>query len=194
MRFFLLGCATLASTLTLACSDNTSPTLAAEVPSSPFSASVNRFTAGFFDFFLDQSQNLVAVVGLGHEQLAAFCANEDVTFDQVRFLEVTRPDGSLKITSHGRPRVTVYSGAGISDLCELADATPLATGRAQVTATDNDFFVSLNRTNSFGRSLVGTATGPGGRFKVRGSFRITIDHDANSHVRRLRFSITRLGG
>ena len=89
----------------------------------------------------------------------------------------------------------VYSAAEISDdLCDLADATPLATGRAHMTGTDNDVFASLKRTNSYGTNLVGTASGPSGDFKVRGSFRTTIDRNGNADVRHLKVSITPLGG
>ena len=193
MRPLFSGCTTLAATLVLACNDATSPTPAAEAVSPPLSASVTRFTDGFFDFVFDDPRSLAAMVGLDHEQLPAFCSGEEVSFDQVRIVEVIRPDGSVKITFHGKPRVTVYSTAGVSDICELAAATPLATGRLQVTGTDNDVAVSLNRTNSFGRSLVGTASGSGGRFKVRGSFRITIQRNGNFLVRHEEFSIRPLG-
>lgn len=195
MRQFLLGCTIFGSAPALACKDVTSPTPYAEVLSGTPSAIVNRFTDAFADFFVDESRGLVAVIGLGHDQLPAFCAGEEVLFDQLSFVEVIRPDGTVKITLHGKPRVTVYSATDFTDdVCVLAGATPLATGQARLTGTDNDVQVSHTRTNSFGRSLVGTASGIGGRFKVRGSFRITIDRDDNLVVRHEEFSITPLGG
>jgi hypothetical protein len=89
--------------------------------------------------------------------------------------------------------VTVYSIAGVSDLCERARSTPLATGRANLRQTDNDLFLSFNRTNSFGANLVGTASGVGGRFKVRLRFRITIQRNGNFTVRSEAVSVRPLG-
>ena len=192
MRHLILGCTILGSALALACKDATSPTPYTEVLFGTPSASVNRFTDAFADFFVDESQGLVAVIGLGHDQLPAFCAGEDVLFDQLSFVEVIRPDGTVKITLHGKPRLTVYSATSFTDVCVLANVTPLATGQARLTGTDNDVQVSHERTNSFGRSLVGTASGIGGRFKVRGSFRITIDRNDTLVVRHEEFSITPL--
>jgi hypothetical protein len=177
----------------LACSDVSGPPPSTEAPSPSFSANVSRFTTPFFDIVVDESRNLAAVVGLGHDQLAGFCNGEDVALDQVNVLEVTRPDGSVKITVRGRPRVTVYSIAGVSDLCELTRSTPLGAGRANLSQTDNDVFVSFNRTNSFGTNLVGTASGEGGRFKVRLRFRITIQRNGNFTVRSEEVSIRPLG-
>ncbi len=188
-----LGCTTLVCTLTMACNDVTSPAPTAQ-PLSQSAAIVNRFTGDFFDFIIDESQDLAAIIGLAPEDFAAACAGEVVPLDQVRIVEVIRPDGSIKITIHGTPRVTVYSAPGISDICELAEETPLATGQVRVNGTDNDVAVSHKRTNSFGRRLMGTASGPGGSFRVRGSFRATIDRGDNLVFRNFRFSITPLGG
>ena len=188
-----LGCTTLVCTLTIACNDVTSPAPTVR-PLSQSAAIVNRFTGDFFDFIIDESQGLAAIIGLAPEDFAAACAGEDVPLDQVRIVEVIRPDGSRKITLHGTPRVTVYSAPGISEICEVAEDTPIATGTTLVTGTDNDVDVSLDRTNSFGRSLKGTASGPGGSFRVRGSFRATIDRDDNLVFRNIRFSITPVGG
>lgn len=193
MRPIVLGSTALASTLVLACSDVSSPTPSAEPVSPSLSAAVRRFTEPFFDIVVDEPRNLAAVVGLGHDQLAGFCAGEAVVFDQVNILEVTRPDGSVKITARGKPRATVYSIAGVSDLCELIESAPLATGRANLSRTDNDLFVSFNRTNSFGMNLVGTPSGGGGRFKVRLRFRITIQRNGNFVVRTEDVSIRPLG-
>lgn len=172
----LLGCAALTGTCVLACNDVSSPTPAAEPLSPSFSATVSRFTFPIFTTFVDESQGLAAVIGLSHDQLPRWCAGEGVDVDEVRRLDLTRPDGSVKATSQGKLALTIYSIAGGSHPCELAEATPLATGTAHWGHTDNDVFVSLNRTNSFGLTLIGTASGPGGaRFKVRGIFR-TVAH------------------
>ena len=194
MRPFLLGCTALASTAVLACNDVSSPTPPAEPPSPSFSATVNRFTTPYFNFVVEASSGLIAVLGLSHEGLLGFCAGEDVAFDQVKVVEVFRPDSSLKITIQGRVRLAVYSLGSISDICELTESTPLAIGRAHTTQVDNDFFVSRNRTNSFGANLEGTASGTGGRFKVRGKFRAIIFRNGESRLQNEKFSVRRIGG
>lgn len=189
-----LGCGVLASTLVLACGDPAAPTVptsALEAASPQTAALVNRFSFPFFTTLVDG--DLVAVIGLSHGQLPAFCAGDESVLDLIRIQEVTRPDGSLKITARSRPRLVIYSIEGVSDLCELTSATPLAAGRAQLNQTDNDVFVSLDRTNSFGSNLSGVASGEGGRFKVRARFRITIQRNGDFRVRTERFGITRLG-
>lgn len=195
MRPVLVGCSALAGTLVLACNEPsapTAPTAAAEAVSPQTAALVNRFSLPFFDFLVDG--DLIAVLGLGPAQLPAFCGGDDSVLDRLRILEVTRPDGSLKVTLRSRPRMIIYSAEGVSDVCELTSSTPLAVGRAHFNHTDNDVFVSLNRTNSFGTNLGGVASGEGGRFKVRARFRITIQRNGVGQVRTERFGITRLGG
>jgi hypothetical protein len=194
MRRFFLACSALASPLVLACNDVSSPTPPAEALAPAFSATVNRFTGDdFFAVLVNESLSLAAVIGLSHDQLPAFCAEENVAFDQFNVLEVTRPDESVKVTLQGSLGLTVYSIVGISDLCELTETTPLATGTARVRYTDNDVSVTLNRTNSFGTSIVGTASGNGGRFHVYSNFRITILPNGVEELRVDKVSITPLG-
>jgi hypothetical protein len=194
MRPPLLGCTALASTLVLACSEPSAPpvpTSDAEAVSPQTAALVNRFTFPFFATLVDG--DLIAVIGLSPAQLPAFCAGDESVLDPIHILEVTRPDGSLKVTTRSRPRLIIYSAVGISEVCELTSATPLATGKGQLNQTDNDVFVSLNRTNSFGLSFSGIASGDGGRFKVRARFRATIQRNGEGRVRTERFEITQLG-
>lgn len=189
-----LGCGALASTLVLACGDPAAPTVptsAVETAPPPTAALVNRLSFPFFTTIVDG--DFVAVIGLSHGQLPALCAGDESVLDLIHVQEVTRPDGSLKITARSRPRLVIYSVEGVSDLCELTSATPLAAGKAQVAQTDNDVFVSFNRTNSFGSNLTGIASGEGGRFKVRARVRITIQRNGDFRVRSERFGITRLG-
>jgi hypothetical protein len=194
MRPFPPLLASLSSVL-LACdgpSAPTSPAATAEATSLPTAALVERFDDRFFQVVVDG--DLAAVVGLGPEQLPAFCAGDESVLDPIHFLVVSRPDGSLKQTVRASPRVIIYPIAGVSNLCELTAVTPLATGKAHMAHTDNDFFVSLNRTNSFGSNLSGIASGEGGRFKVRARFRITIQRNGEIQVRTERSGITPLGG
>jgi hypothetical protein len=75
----------------------------------------------------------------------------------------------------------------------LTAASPLATGRARLTLTDNDFFVSLNRNNSFGSNLTGIASGNGGRFKVDAKSRLAIKRNGELVFHNLRFRLTPIG-
>ena len=195
MRPSLPGYVALAGSFILACADvssPTGPTVAAEAVSAQPAALVSRFTGPFFQFLVDG--DLIAVMGLSPDQLPALCAGDESVLDELHFQEVTRPDGSLKLVLRARPRLIIYSIAGVSDLCDLSAVAPLATGKIQMTQTDNDLFVSLRRTNSVGTNLGGIASGAGGRFKVRGRFRITIKRNGDFLVRNERFGITRLGG
>jgi hypothetical protein len=194
MRPSLLGCTALASTLVLACTDAsapTAPTGALEPTSAPSANAVNRFILPFFDAFADGE--FAAVLGVGAGQLAAFCNGDESVLDVVRFLEVSRPDGSFKLTTQSRPRLTIYPIGDSSGPCDLVGITPLATGKAQVKVTDNDVTVTLNRTNSFGSHLTGIASGEGGRFKVRSQFRVTIHRNGSVSAHAQKFGITQLG-
>ena len=84
------------------------------------------------------------------------------------------------------------SPAGASSLCDLTSVAPLAIGKAHLARTDNDIFVSLDRTDSFGANLGGLASGEGGRFQVRARFRVTIQRNGEFRVRSERSGITRL--
>jgi hypothetical protein len=194
MRPSLLGCTAVASTLVLACSDPsapTAPTAAAGAVSTPTAALVNRFSVPFLETLVDG--DLVAVMGLSPGQFPAFCDGDESVLDQITVQEVSRPDGSLKVTIRGSPRLIIYPLGDAIFLCDLAAVSPLATGKAQLSSTDNDLFVSLNRTNSFGSNLTGIASGAGGRYKVRAKFRVTIQRNGEGRVRTERFGITQLG-
>jgi hypothetical protein len=167
------------------------PTAAAEPVSAPTATLVSRSTTQFFQDFVDGG--LVAVIGLSPAQLPAFCTGDGSVLDEVSIQQVTRPDSSAKVTIRGSVRVIVYSIGGASELCDLTAVSPLATGTAQLTVTDNDLFVSLNRTNSFGLKLTGIASGDGGRFKVQALSRATIKRNGEIAIRNLRFRVKPIG-
>jgi len=194
MRPRLLGCTALASTLLFACTDvsaPTAPTVAAEATSAPTADLVTRFTFPFFNAFADGE--FAAVLGVNPAQLATFCDGDESVLDRIHIQQVSRPDGSFKITSRSRPRLIIYPLGNSTGPCDLVGPTPLATGKAQLNETDNDLTLTLSRTNSFGSNLTGMAAGDGGRFKVRSSFRITIQRNGEFRVRSQRFGITELG-
>jgi hypothetical protein len=194
MRVFLLGCTALLSTLALACDEESSPTSPAENVRPSLRATVTRTTEAFFRLEVDDATGLIAVFGLSQEDLAGLCAGQVVDFDQLRDVIVTRPDGSVKLTVQGRPRVTIYPPtANLTDLCQLTEVTPIATGTVHFSHLDNDVFLSGNGANSFGENLMGTASGSGGRFQVRERFRVTILPSGEPELRNFEFSITRVG-
>lgn len=193
MRPSLLGCTALASTLVLACTDSsapTAPTVGLEPTSVPTADLVTRFTLPFFDAFADGE--FAAVLGVSAGQLAAFCNGDESVLDVIHFQEVSRPDGSFKLTTRTRPRLTIYPLGNSTSACDLVGVTPLATGKAKLNQTDNDVTVTFNRTNSFGQNLTGIASGDGGRFKVRSKFRVTIHRNGNVGIHAEKFAITRL--
>jgi hypothetical protein len=117
MRPSLQGCIAFASTLVLACTDAsapTAPTTTLGAVSTPTAALVNRFTSPFLQTLVDG--DLVAVIGVSAAQLPAFCNGDDTVLDEIHIQEVSRPDGSLKLTLRGSPRVTIYPLGDAIDL------------------------------------------------------------------------------
>jgi hypothetical protein len=90
------------------------PTAAAEPVSAPTAALVSRSTTLFLQVLVDGG--LVAVIGLSSAELAAFCAGDGSVLDELSFQQVTRPDGSVKVTIRGSLRVIVYS-IGVRPSC-----------------------------------------------------------------------------
>lgn len=71
----------------------------------------------------------------------------------------------------------------VEDLCG-ADATLVATGRGLLVWNDNDWDVSLTRTNSYGGGLGATVVDTDGRtWQVRFSVRFQIDRNDEFHLR-----------
>jgi hypothetical protein len=194
MRPLFLGCTALVSILALACKDVSSPTLPIEPQSPSLSASVERTTEGFFRLEVDEATGLIAVFGLSQDDLVALCAGQDVVFDQLDDVVVTRPDGSVALSVQGRPRVTIYPPTpDLTDLCQLTEVTPIAKGTVHFSHIDNDVFLSGDRTDSFGENLMGTASGSGGKFFVREKFHATILPSGDLEFRNFEFSITPIG-
>jgi hypothetical protein len=163
-----LAIALACGSVALACSDTTiSPTglepagpelPTARSPGNP-GALVIRFEGALGLFFSGPDEQYSVLAGLTPADLAALCADEAFSFEPIQGQDVIRPDGSVHEVTQGRNvTILVFQGA-FADFCAQA---PLATGRGRWTNTDNDLFVSLNRTNSFGFRLRGQVTEPGG--------------------------------
>jgi hypothetical protein len=164
-RFSCLG---LGSALVLACNQGpvaTAPddrTQSAPSRSGDFSASgalVTRGTTHYATVLADPSSNLSLVAGVTYQQLAEVCPTFTglFTFDPGTFLNVRRPDGSLKVSINGKNvNVVVFRGVFPGDFCAGFFATPpLATGIVNAAFQDNDFFASGNRVDSFHEQLTG---------------------------------------
>ena len=92
-----------------------------------------------------------------------FCPARVPTVDAFKQTIVTRPDESIKYLGVGKDvNVVVFEEAGTSDCAELLDA-PRYTGTARVLFTDNDLFVSGNRTQSTLIQVTGTLTNESGQ-------------------------------
>jgi hypothetical protein len=173
-------------------SPNSTPPAGPQSPS--LGASVTRFTEGFFRVEVDEETGLIAVFGLSHEEIAPLCAGQEIEFDPLFDVEVIRPDGSVKLSVQGQPSVTIYPLIpDFTDLCQLTEVTPLATGTVHFSHLDNDVNLSLERANSFGETVMGTVSGSGGRFQVSESFQVTILPSGDIEFRNFRFSITPIG-
>jgi len=178
------------------CQDVTSPkTTPNAAPGSPsLAATVTRFSEGFFRVEGDEEAGLIAVFGLNPEEIAPLCAGQEITLDQLFDVEVVRPDGSVRLSVQGEPQVTIYPLIpNFTDLCQLAEVTPLATGTVHFSHLDNDVNLDLCAADSFGETLMGTVAGSGGRFQVLESFRVTVLPSGDIEFRNFRFSITQIG-
>jgi hypothetical protein len=168
-RTLPLAIALAGGSLALACSDTPTSSTAweparpelrtARNPNSP-GALVVRFEGALGVFFSGPDEQYSVLAGLTLANLAALCADEAFAFEPIQGQDVIRPDGSVHEVTQGRNvTILVFEGA-FADFCA---APPFATGQGRWTNTDNDLFVSLNRTNSFGFRLRGKVTEPGGQ-------------------------------
>jgi hypothetical protein len=175
-RASLIGAA-LTCALVSACGDQTALTTAPQGPDLRTSrnpdgpgAQVGGGEVPFTFLFTDPETDLGIVAGVTPEDLARFCADEDVERGTSVVHDVIRPDGS--IASHEKAKkvtVMVFLLDGEEDPCD--GSAPFAVGTGNFTLHDNDFFVSGNRTNSFGFRLNGQVTDVNGeRHHVSAAF------------------------
>ena len=156
---FLFPAAALVSGLMFGCTDHT-PT---DPPASfqpPRRDLVSRPTVDFAWVVIDEERGLTAVLGATAEENASACQS-GLFPEQIQYLQVERPDSSLKLLGKGRTMgVTVWPSPSGQICGDLLSITPLATGRARVMYLDNDAFLSRNRTNAYGVRARGTLTSP----------------------------------
>lgn len=152
-RFGRFSCLAFGSALVLACNE-------APIPTDPaMEALVTRGPAGYATVLADPSSNLSLVAGVTYQQLAEVCPTFTglFTFDPGTFLNVLRPDRSLKVLFKGKNvNVVVFPGVFPGDFCTgFFSVPPLVTGIVNAAFQDNDFFASGNRTDSFHEHLTG---------------------------------------
>ncbi len=169
--------AALTCTLLSACGDQTAPTATPQGPDLRTSqhpdgpgALVGGGEVPFTFLFTDSESGLGIIAGVNPQDLAAFCAGEDVERGTSVVHDVVRPDGS--IANHEKAKkvtLLVFLPDGDDDLCD--GSAPFAVGTGNFALHDNDFFISGNRTNSFGFHLSGQVTDVNGaRHQVSAAF------------------------
>ena len=156
--------AALTGALVSACGDQTAPTAAPERPELRTSqnpdgpgALVGGGEVPFTFTFTDPESGLGIIAGVNPEDLAGFCADEDVERGTSVVHDVIRPDGSVASTEKGKQvNLMVFLLDGDEGPCD--GKAPFGAGTGNFTLHDNDFFVSGNRANSFGFQVNGQVT------------------------------------
>jgi len=162
---FVLGCADPAGVASDPVQESpSSPSLRTGSNPEGFGAVVIHAEQGAF---LSGGDGLVQLIGWTFGELENFCATGDITIGSLRELSVFRPDGSLKEGLHGARIPLLVWQTDNFDLCGILDL-PHLTGTGNMFASDNDFNVSGNRTESTVGSVHGTVTSERGQ-----SFRFT---------------------
>jgi hypothetical protein len=118
------------------------------------------------------ASGLTVLAGVTVAELARFCDGGEPGFEPATGLDVFRPDGSLHQVLRAPNLTVLVWRETFADIC----TPPFASGTGRFMYTDNDVFLSLRRTNSFGfringdvRSLEG-----GQRFHVTARFHAII--------------------
>jgi hypothetical protein len=131
--------------------------------------------------FFTAGNGLAMIIGWTFDELEDFCTTGDITIGSLRELSVFRPDGSLKYGLHGTQIPLLVWQTNSSDLCSLLDV-PHLTGTGQMFASDNDFNVSGNRTEStVGRVQGNVVSEQGDRFRFTNVFHAVILRNGEVH-------------
>jgi hypothetical protein len=124
--------------------------------------------------FFTTGDGLAMLIGWTFDELEEFCTTGDITIGSLRELSVFRPDGSLKYGLHGTQIPLLVWQTNDTDLCGLLNV-PHLTGTGQMFASDNDFNVSGNRTESTVGKVHGKVTSEeGDRFRFTNTFHAVI--------------------
>ena len=176
---FVLGCTEPAGLASDCGRENPSgPSLRTEHNPEGFGAVVIHAEQGAF---LSGGDGLVMLIGWTLDELEEFCATGDPTIGSLKELFVFRPDGSLKYGLRGARIPLLVWQTDNSDICELVEL-PHLTGTGTFFASDNDFNVSLNRTESTVGSVHGQVTSEDGqRYRFTQKFHAVILRTGEVH-------------
>ena len=165
----------LAGALSLGCDASTSSTAPAD-PSAP-SLAVERFVVdGPFIFANDVRQ---VAVGVSFENVVAFCTTGARNFEQFEVLQVTRPDGSVKLEGKGRDMHVVVWDV-VADPCTMLEA-PHYSGTAHFNSKDNDVDLTGHGADASGFEVNGTVTDASGQaYHLLANFHGTISPKFNN--------------
>ena len=174
--------------------DATPPSLRAEHDLNTAGAFVIHDEQGAF-FFIDPepAPGLTVLIGWTLAELELFCTTGELTIGSLEELLVFRPDESqhLRVGGAQIPLLVWESDGG--DLCALPQE-PHLTGTGQVSLTDNDVFVSGNRTDSAHVGIHGEVTSEiGERFRLVGSWHGRILKGSTEQVDSSVFRLVAIG-
>ena len=188
---FMLGCAEPAGVASDPGQESqTTPSLRTENNPEGFGALVIHAEQGAF---LSGGDGLVMLIGWTLANLEKFCATGEITIGSLKELFVFRPDGSLKYGLRGARIPLLVWQTDNFDICELVDL-PHLTGTGNFFASDNDFNVSLNRTESTVGAVHGQVTsGDGQRFRFTQQFHAVILRTGEVHKFVLTNRLTPIG-
>jgi hypothetical protein len=176
---FLLGCAEPAGVASDPVQESSfTPSFRTEHSPEGFGAVVIHAEQGAF---LSGGDGLVMLIGWTLDELQEFCATGDITIGSLRELFVFRPDGSLKYGLRGARIPLLVWQTDNFDICVLVDV-PHLTGTGNFFASDNDFNVSGNRTESTVGAVHGQVTSEDGqRFRFTQKFHAVILRTGELH-------------
>ena len=169
---FVLGCGEPVGVTSDPAQESFSPpSLRTEHNSEGFGAVVIHAKQGAF---MSGGNGLEFLIGWTIDEVNKYCATGDITIGSLRELSVFRRDGSLKYGLHGARIPLLVWEADNTPLCGLLDL-PHLTGTGNIAASDNDFFVSGNRTESTVGVVHGQVTSSDGqRFRFTEKFHAII--------------------
>lgn len=143
--------------------------------------------------FFSAEGGLAMIIGWTFDELDLFCTTGEITIGSLRELLVTRPDGSVKASLHGTQIPLLVWQTENTDLCQVLDV-PHLTGTGQFFASDNDFFVSGNRTESTVGGVHGQVVSEDGqRFRFTQEFHAVILRSGEVHKFVLDLELTPIG-
>jgi len=143
---------------------------------------IHGVQGAFFDLDPDPQPGLAQLIGWTFEELELFCATGEITLGSLKELFLIRPDSSVHQLVHGVHIPLLVWETASPDLCGVLLELPHLTGTGQLIITDNDVFVSGNRTNAAHIRIKGqVASEAGERFRFLAEFHGVILRNGEPH-------------